>query len=122
MTLAPRKAAWLLGGLAGVVLAACFAFLPPVVQSEAYHRFADRRAFLGVPNFLDVVSNLPFLLVGLLGLRTLRRGDHPSTAFGDRWERGAFALLFAGVALVALGSGYYHAHPTSPRLFWIGCP
>jgi glutathione peroxidase len=122
MTLAPRKAAWLLGGLAGVVLAACFAFLPPVAQSEAYHGFADRRTFLGVPNFFDVVSNLPFLLVGLLGLRALRRGDHSSTAFGDRWERGAFALLFAGVALVAVGSGYYHAHPTSPRLFWDRLP
>ena len=122
MTLAPRKAAWLLGSLAGVVLAACFAFLPPIVQSEAYHRFADRRTLLGVPNCLDVLSNLPFLVVGLLGLRTLRRGDHPSTAFTDPWERGAFALLFAAVALVALGSGYYHADPTSPRLFWDRLP
>jgi glutathione peroxidase len=122
MTLPPRRAAWLLGGLAGVLLAGCFLLLPPFVQPEAYHRFADRRAWLGVPNFLDVVSNLPFLLVGLLGLRTLARWDHPSTAFGDRWERGAFALLFAAVGLVAVGSGYYHAHPTTPRLFWDRLP
>jgi glutathione peroxidase len=60
--------------------------------------------------------------VGLAGLRALARGDHPSTAFDDRWERRAYALLFAGVALVALGSGYYHAHPTTARLFWDRLP
>lgn len=112
----------MLGGLAGVALAACFAFLPRIVQPEAYHQFADRRAWLGIPNFLDVTSNVAFLVVGLLGLRALARGDHPSTAFGDRWERGAYALLFAAVALVAVGSAYYHTDPTSARLFWDRVP
>jgi glutathione peroxidase len=120
--LPPRKAAWLLGGLAVAALAGCFALLPPISQSPAYHHFADRRGWLGVPNFLDVLSNLPFLLVGLLGLRALARRDHPSTAFSDRWERRAYALLFAGIALVAFGSGYYHAQPTAPRLFWDRLP
>jgi glutathione peroxidase len=122
MTVPPRRAAWVLGSLAALALVGCFAFLPRVVQSEAYHQFADRRSWLGIPNLLDVVSNLPFLVVGWLGLRALRRSDHPSTAFTRPWERGAFALLFAGVALVALGSGYYHAQPSSPRLFWDRLP
>src|SRR5688572_14897686 len=122
MTLSPRRAAWLLGGLAGVALAGCFAFLPRIVQPEAYHQFADRRAWLGIPNFLDAASNIAFLVVGLLGLRALTRGDHPSTAFGDRWERGAYALLFAAVGLVAVGSAYYHVAPTSARLFWDRLP
>ncbi|HXU81370.1 MAG TPA: ceramidase domain-containing protein [Polyangia bacterium] len=122
MTVPPRRAAWVLGGLAVLALAGCFAFLPKMVQPEAYHRFADGRSWLGIPNFLDVVSNLPFLVVGLVGLRVLGQHQHPSTAFTHRWERRAFAVLFAGVALVALGSGYYHAHPTSPRLFWDRLP
>ena len=109
--LGPRRAAWLLAGLAVAALIGCFAFLHAWPQEEAYHQFADRRSWLGIPNFANVVSNLPFLLVGVAGLRALARGDHPSTAFGDRWERRAFALLFAAVALVAFGSGYYHAHP-----------
>jgi hypothetical protein len=122
MTVSPRRAAWVLGSLAALALAGCFALLPKVVQPEAYHQFADRRAWLGIPNFLDVLSNLPFLAVGLAGLWTLKNGRHPATAFTDRWERGAFMLLFTGVALVALGSGYYHAHPTTPRLFWDRLP
>jgi glutathione peroxidase len=122
MTVPPRRAAWVLGLLAALALAGCFAFLPPIEQPEAYHRFADGRAWLGIPNFLNVASNLAFLAVGLLGLRVLRSHQHPSTAFCDPWERGAFALLFGGVALVALGSGYYHLHPTSPRLFWDRLP
>jgi glutathione peroxidase len=122
MTVPPRRAAWVLGGVAALALVGCFAFLPKIVQPEAYHHFADRRAWLGIPNFLNVVSNLPFLVVGLLGLRVLQAHQHPATAFAHRWERRAFALLFAAVALVALGSGYYHASPSTPRLFWDRLP
>jgi len=35
---------------------------PPIAQDPRYHEFADRRAFFGIPNFWDVVSNIPFLL------------------------------------------------------------
>ena len=42
--------------------------LPPIYQDARYHQFADRRRFLGVPNFADVVSNAPFLIVGLAGI------------------------------------------------------
>jgi hypothetical protein len=31
-------------------------FLAPTPPSPAYHRFADRRSFLGIPNFGDVTS------------------------------------------------------------------
>jgi glutathione peroxidase len=122
MTVPPRRAAWILAGLAALALAACFVLLPRMGQPEAYHRFADRRSWLGIPNTLDVLSNLSFLVAGILGLRVLRRHQHPATAFLSSWERGAFALLFAGVALVAVGSAYYHVHPTSPRLFWDRVP
>src|SRR2546423_861902 len=113
-----RTAGWILAGLAGTALVATFAFVPPIPQDPAYHHFADRRAWLGIPNALDVLSNLPFLIVGLAGLLTVLRGSHPSTAFADRWERRAWTILFAGVALVAFGSGYYHLAPSTPRLFW----
>src|SRR3954465_10282553 len=39
----------------------------PVAQDLGYHRFADTRVVLGVPNFANVVSNVPFLIVGIAG-------------------------------------------------------
>lgn len=57
----------ILFGLA-VVATALICARPPIPQSLAYHNFADQRTFFGIPNFLDVVSNLPFLIVGMGGL------------------------------------------------------
>jgi hypothetical protein len=55
--------------LAVVLLATCAVFLfPPIRQSQAYHDFADKRALLGIPNCLNVVSNALFLAVGCTGL------------------------------------------------------
>jgi hypothetical protein len=42
--------------------------LPPIPQSPAYHLFADQRTWFGIPNFLNVISNLPFAIVGLIGV------------------------------------------------------
>ena len=47
--------------------------VPPIPQSQIYHGFADQRTLLGIPNFWNVVSNLPFILVGALGLQYVRR-------------------------------------------------
>ena len=56
-------------------LAAAF-FVKPLPQDPAYHHFADQRTLLGIPNFMDVASNLPFFGVGLAGVyNVLRRRD-----------------------------------------------
>ena len=47
--------------------------LSPFAQDHAYHAFADTRTFLGIPNFRNVSSNLPFLVVGTWGLAFLAR-------------------------------------------------
>ena len=62
---------WRLAVLGGLILGALGVILSldPWRQDPAYHLFADRRAWLGVANFADVASNLPFLAVGLWGLR-----------------------------------------------------
>jgi hypothetical protein len=36
----------------------------PIPQPLSYHGFVDRRVIWGIPNFFDVLSNLPFVLVG----------------------------------------------------------
>src|SRR2546422_9702397 len=40
----------------------------PISQDAAYHEFADTRRLFGVPNFLNVASNIPFLVIGILGV------------------------------------------------------
>ncbi len=55
-----------------VVVIGTFLLTPALPQDPGYHQFADTRSFLGIRNFGDVVSNLPFLIVGFMGLRYLR--------------------------------------------------
>jgi predicted membrane channel-forming protein YqfA (hemolysin III family) len=106
--------------LATIVVAAMW---PPIRQSPAYHLFADTRSFLGIPNCLDVLSNLPFAIVGVLGLReTLSWPGDRTAKFSDPWERWPYAALFGGVALTSLGSGYYHLAPDNARLVWDRLP
>ena len=73
--------------IAGVLL------LDPIPQDLAYHEFADRRTFAGIPNLLDVLSNLPFLVIGLTGLYQLTARKLQA----DAGLRPAIALFFLGV-------------------------
>jgi len=107
-------AALLLGGAAVALLLS-----DRVVQNPAYHVLADRRTLLGIPHALDVLSNLPFALVGWLGLSVALRGDAP---FADRWERAPAVALFGGTLLVAFGSAWYHLAPDNERLAWDRLP
>ena len=111
-----------IGGL-GVVALAVLICLPPLPQSQSYHHFADDRAFVGVPNFLNVVSNVPFLLVGVWGLWSVwHRPAGTGSPFVDPVERWPFVLFFVGVGLTGLGSAYYHLEPNNDRLVWDRLP
>jgi hypothetical protein len=82
--------------------------------------FADQRSFLGIPNFNDVVSNLPFAAIGLWGLVFLFRFNRERVPrhFFDGRERWPYVIVFTGLLLTALGSSYYHLHPSNARLVW----
>ena len=84
-------------------------------QDLAYHRFVDSRNFFGIPNALNVLSNLPFLLVGLAGLRFCWRQVALPL-------RSAWLIFFAGVAAVSVGSAYYHWAPDNWTLVWDRLP
>ncbi len=87
----------------------------PFGQSAEYHNFADKRAFFGIPNFLDVASNFAFLIVGIAGLSVCFRNRLGSL-------RNAWIILFAGVTLVSVGSAYYHLNPNNQTLVWDRLP
>ena len=103
-----------------VVLAIVALFLHPIPQSLEYHNFADHRGWLGVPNFGDVTSNIPFAIVGLIGLIALFTPG--KITFADDRERWPYVVMFAGLMLTALGSGYYHLAPDNARLVWDRIP
>ncbi|MGA7920463.1 MAG: hypothetical protein WCA38_12435 [Candidatus Acidiferrales bacterium] len=88
---------WLLLGVVAAIATTVFLF-PAIPQSEAYHHFADTRAFGGVPNAFDVMSNALFLVVGLLGMRFVLRPPGGSSASGYCAVR-VFGGLAAAVAL-----------------------
>src|SRR5215469_7033246 len=109
--------------LTGAVAVAS-SILPQIPQPLSYHSFADQRSFLGIANFGDVISNLPFAVIGIWGLLFLLRSDSKRLAgrFLDSRERWPYLLVFIGLLLTALGSSYYHLHPNNARLVWDRLP
>jgi hypothetical protein len=89
--------------------------LPPIAQDPAYHDFADRRGLLGIPGFLNVITNLAFLAVGVAGILLC-------AARVGVGARRAWMTCFTGVVLVALGSSYYHLAPDNGTLVWDRLP
>ncbi len=85
----------------------------PIAQEQSYHNFSDEGSIWGMPNFWNVMSNLPFILIGILGLRSYKASKVGSLHV---------VFLYSGIALVGLGSGYYHWAPTNETLIWDRLP
>ncbi len=96
----------IIAGVIGVCLAT------PVPLGDHYHDFADKRTLLGIPNCLDVLSNVPFIIVGVWGVFWQLR----SRPLPPEWL--SYSAFFAGVALTGAGSFFYHLNPGNSRLAW----
>lgn len=106
---------YLLLALAAVCIAGVF-YLPPIAQDPAYHDFADKRGLAGVPNFGDVVGNMPFVIFGVIGMLQ---------AWRNRLRLDGVVLwlvFFFGVFLTGFGSAYYHVSPNNDTLVWDRLP
>jgi len=119
----PHAGLWLIGLLSFAIVVA-IAVLPPLPQPQVYSGLADDRTLLGIANHLNVVSNLPFLLVGIWGLYFLSRKQQAphSGSFTDPKEKWPYVACFLGIALTCFGSAYYHLAPDSGRLVWDRLP
>jgi hypothetical protein len=82
--------------------------MPLISQDKSYHDFADQSRVWGIPHFYDVVTNIPFLFVGIYGLFVTKRND---------WR-----CFFIGFILTAFGSSYYHLDPHNETLVWDRLP
>lgn len=107
--------------LVGLALAAaCLG--PPVDQYANYHAFADQRARWGLPFAMDVLSNLPFAVMGLWGLVRLH-AVRPSSAHSEGCavkphgaQRHLARLFFTGLLVTAACSTWYHLQPQDSGL------
>ncbi len=95
--------------VAALVALLAAVFGPSVAQHDHYHAFADQRVLFGLPCAMDVLSNLPFAIAGLLGLVMVAR--LPALP-----QRGYAALFFVGLIVTTLGSIIYHLNPNNDGL------
>lgn len=107
-------ALWLLAWLAGPSLIAATGFsLDPSGHAHLHahgHPFVDARSWWGVPNTADVLSNLPLVLFGWMGLAMLAGRSlaaHTVTAL---------RVFMLGLLLSGLGSAVYHWAPAPATL------
>ena len=107
-----------LAGLTALPVIGVFLLAAPYPQPADYFGFADSRPVAGVPNFWNVASNILFLVFGVAGMWLLGQGRlvilHSLSP--------AYRVLFAGIALTALGSGWFHLQPSNASLFWDRLP
>ncbi len=87
--------------------------LDPIEQDNAYHDFCDSATILSVSNFWNVISNLPFMIVGFLGLYKMNSMPKPNMQY---------VIFFLGVLFTSLGSSYYHLNPNNEALVWDRLP
>jgi hypothetical protein len=120
LLLSRRAGIWLFPVVAAALGIAAL-LVPRIPQPLSYHHFADRRSWLGIPNFGDVASNILFLLAGLWGLAFLCRKSSQER-FIDPRERWPYVFIFLGLLLTACGSAYYHLAPDNTRLVWDRLP
>mmetsp|Transcript_8480 Transcript_8480/g.11660 ORF Transcript_8480/g.11660 Transcript_8480/m.11660 type:complete len:246 (+) Transcript_8480:55-792(+) len=96
--------------------------VPPVPQDLKYHDFADKRCLCcKVPNTFDVLSNVPFMVVGLVSLAMQCAGllnlQEESASVQMAW-----AFMFVSIVAIGFGSGYYHWAPSNATLIWDRLP
>lgn len=99
---------WLLFSLAAAA-AIALALHGALPQPADYHAFADARAWLGLPNAANVLSNLPFALIGAWGLWRLSAPQCSPV-------HAAWRCFCAALACTGLGSAVYHWAPANASL------
>ncbi len=107
-----RKLILLAVGMAATFVLFLFDRIP---QDIKYHFFADTEMVAGLPNFWNVISNIPFIGVGAFALWRLPR-------LAQRECHAAYIVLSTSITLVGFGSAYYHFAPSNETLLWDRLP
>lgn len=90
----------------------------PICQDHQYHLFADEREILNIANFWNVISNIPFLVIGVLGMLFIIKKNKRDNV--KLWMNSF--VFFIGIFFTGMGSMYYHLNPTNQTLIWDRLP
>jgi hypothetical protein len=100
------------------VIAAMLVWVKPIAQDLNYHLFADALSQWGVANFWNVMSNLPFVVIGLMGLWSLSKQQLQIKPQFSQF----YWVFFTGIVGVGMGSSWYHLNPNNDTLVWDRLP
>jgi hypothetical protein len=94
-------------GIAALLFTLVMLFVPKIRQPQSYHDFADKRTLIaGIPNTLDVLSNVAFLIAAIVAVALIQRASIAATTF------------VIGTFATCAGSTFYHLHPNDARLVY----
>jgi hypothetical protein len=82
----------------------------PLRDAPSLFDYADKRSFFHIPFSLDVLSNIPFLIVGLYGFKKVYNNKNELFYFG--------LFLSLSSTLTAFSSAYFHWNPTPDTLIF----
>lgn len=121
-----------------VVCLVALSWYGAIPQYDDYHLFADTRFYFAVPNAMDVLSNIVFGLVSLLGVLAasfVHTGKRIQSMHGMKnlgkaeqkllsWQLKdlAYLVFSLSIFMTCFGSAYYHWAPDDGRLFWDRLP
>jgi len=87
-------------------------------QEQNYHQFADNRVFFGIPNGLDVMSNLAIVFPGIAGIAFVHERQKNKYEWADKFEPTILYCMFFGMVLTFFGSVWFHLEPSNSTLVW----
>ena len=99
--------------LFGLIFLIGILLMSPIVQNQSYHQFCDNKILFNINNFWNVISNLPFFIVGFLGIYNIK-------VIAE--NRVQYLVFFIGVLFVSIGSAYYHFNPNNDTLIFDRLP
>lgn len=102
-----------------VVVIGVLLSIDPIAQDIHYHNFADVRTLWGINHAWNVVSNLPFIIAGGIGLIITLKQPWVHT---EHFAKRVYCIYFLGLIATGLGSGYYHLSPSNKTLVWDRLP
>jgi len=111
-----RKKGIVLLVLVTVVATTIVFSLRPISQPQNYHHFCDNRLMFDIPSFANVISNIGFIVVGLMGLCRVRQSVAPKII------KIIYIFVFMGIFLTAFGSAFYHYSPNNATLVYDRLP
>lgn len=96
-----------------------FLFVDPISQPQNYYNFSDKNNYFSISNFWNVISNIPFIIIGFIGLYENKK----KKLIHDNFKNTpVYSVFFFGVFLTGFGSSWFHLNPNDATLVWDRLP